>query len=81
MFLAYSFHSSIVVSNARSVAELVIRVNGRRCRVEQHFRLVNRSGHGLDGGPDTGVIRESLLVSTDDLAYLQHVKYSLFRYV
>lgn len=79
MLLTYGFYSRVVVRNARSAAELVIRVDGRRRGVEQHLRLVNRGRHGLDGGPDAGVIREGLLVGTDDLAYLQHVKHSLFQ--
>lgn len=79
LFLTYRFYSRIVVGNARSTAERVVRVDGRRRGVEQHLRLVDRSGHGLDRGPDAGVIREGLLVGADYLAYLQDVKDPLLR--
>ena len=78
MFLTDGFYSRVVVRNTRSAGELVVRVDGRRRRVQEHLRFVDGGGHGLDGGPYAGVIREGLLVSTDDLAYLQHVKDSLF---
>lgn len=53
---------------------MIVRVDGRRSRVEQHLRLVNRGRHGLDGGPDAGMVGEGDLVGAGDLAYLQNVE-------
>lgn len=76
--LTDGFHSWVIVGDASPAAELIVRVDGRRSGVEQHLRLVDRGRHGLDGGPDAGVVGEGLLVGAGDLAHLQHVEDPLF---
>lgn len=72
--LTDGFHSWVVVGDASSAAELIVRVDGRRSRVEQHLRLVDGGRHGLDGRPDAGMVGEGLLVGAGDLAHLQNME-------